>query len=400
MKMAEKKKIVIVGAGVTGCSIAYHLAKLGISSTIVERESVAARASGKAWAVSCYPPAWFTVEKDPGTYFFSKAEHGVRHWLDLFASGYYRMRDITMDIKQITGVDTGYYEMFSTLVANNAEEADLFKAELPWLHDCGAKEMQWIEKDEMQALYPGINEKFLGGLIWPGWTVEPYKFTLGLAQAAEKLAGVKIKQGEVVGFGSKDGRVRSVKLASGVEIDADTVVIAMGPWSGRGASCLDRNIPMGPLLEQCIRLEYDKPISRHMVLQGLAGFIPKPEGDFIFGISSQSNETFCEAEQPVRLKPETKFELMEALLDIYPDLGDAKIVEHRGDYMSFSPNAPNAKPVMGRLPGYENAYIAARLSVGMMAAAGVGRIMSEYVLTSEPPVHYKRLLEHLSPAKL
>lgn len=176
--------------------------------------------------------------------------------------------------------------------------------------------------------------------------------------------------------------------------------MTMGPWSGQGAEYLDKEIPMGPLLEQCIRLEYDQPLSKHMVLNGLAGFIPKPEGDYIFGISSQVDDKFVGADDPVRLNPETKFELMEELMKIYPDLGDARIVEHRGDYMSWNPDEPHSKPVMGRMPGLDNAYIAARLSVGMMAAAGVGRIMSEYVLTGQPPVHYTHMLDHLDPAKV
>lgn len=393
------KQIVIIGAGVTGCSIAYHLAKLGVSCTLVERESIAERASGKAWAVSSYPLSWFLVESDPATHFHAEAEHGIRHWLDLYASGYYRQRDIAMDLKTITGVDVGYTEFLSALVANNDEEVQIFKEEMARMHPVGGKELLYIEKDQLGELYPGINPDFLGAILWPAWTIEPYKYTLGLAQAAEKLAGAVIKTGEVTGFRSENGRVKSVKLASGAEIPADCVIITMGPWSGHGASYLDNQLPMGPILEQCIRLEYDKPLSKHMVLNGLAGFIPKPEGDYIFGISSQSDETFSNADDPVRLDPETKFELMDELLKIYPDLGDAKIVEHRGDYMSWSPKAPHSKPVIGRMPNYTNAYIAARLSVGMMASAGVGRIMSEYVLTGETPAHYVRMLDHLDPAK-
>ena len=55
--MSSGKEVVIVGAGVSGCSIAYHLARRGVASTIVERESIGTRASGKAWAVIAYPPS-------------------------------------------------------------------------------------------------------------------------------------------------------------------------------------------------------------------------------------------------------------------------------------------------------------------------------------------------------
>jgi flavin-dependent dehydrogenase len=59
----------------------------------------------------------------------------------------------------------------------------------------------------------------VGGLCTPEFQIEPYKFTLALAQAAEKL-GVEIRHGEVVGFGTQEDRVTSVRLASGHELDA------------------------------------------------------------------------------------------------------------------------------------------------------------------------------------
>ncbi|MCG8549696.1 MAG: FAD-binding oxidoreductase, partial [Desulfobacterales bacterium] len=118
----EPKKIVIAGAGVTGCSIAYHLAKMGIPCTLIERESIAERASGKAWAMSGYPFGWHSVEEDPSTYFHNpNPETGVRNWMDLYASGYYRQRDIALEIQQIAGVDAGYQETQSTFLLPEEE---------------------------------------------------------------------------------------------------------------------------------------------------------------------------------------------------------------------------------------------------------------------------------------
>ena len=51
--------VVIIGAGAIGCSIAYHLSKRGMRASVVERESIGTRASGKAWAVIAYPPTLF-----------------------------------------------------------------------------------------------------------------------------------------------------------------------------------------------------------------------------------------------------------------------------------------------------------------------------------------------------
>ena len=61
--MSTRKDVIVVGAGVIGCSIAYHLGRRGVSTCIVDRESIATRASGKAWAVFTYAPAMLAYEK-------------------------------------------------------------------------------------------------------------------------------------------------------------------------------------------------------------------------------------------------------------------------------------------------------------------------------------------------
>lgn len=61
----SQKEVVIIGAGVIGCSIAYHLAQRGVPSQIIESDSIAARASGKSWAVFAYPPRYLGFEGQP-----------------------------------------------------------------------------------------------------------------------------------------------------------------------------------------------------------------------------------------------------------------------------------------------------------------------------------------------
>ena len=61
--MSKSKDVIVIGAGAIGCSIAYHLGRRGISTRVVERESIAVRASGKAWAVFTYAPYWVAGER-------------------------------------------------------------------------------------------------------------------------------------------------------------------------------------------------------------------------------------------------------------------------------------------------------------------------------------------------
>ena len=106
--MTKGKDVIIVGAGVTGCSIAYHLARRGISSLLIERESIGARASGKAWGRIEYPHELLLAEREPKGLYYAPPEKGVRHWLDLFWCSYVQLAEIARDIRAKAGVDIEY----------------------------------------------------------------------------------------------------------------------------------------------------------------------------------------------------------------------------------------------------------------------------------------------------
>ena len=121
--------VVIVGAGVIGSSIAYHLGKRGMRSTVVERESIGTRASGKAWAVISYPP---TLIADEATHQPSDnaagvdldempADDTVGNWLYLFSSSYERMPELALEISGRGGIDVEYGESPNTLLFTEAD---------------------------------------------------------------------------------------------------------------------------------------------------------------------------------------------------------------------------------------------------------------------------------------
>ena len=93
-----------------------HLGRRGISTCIVERESIATRASGKAWAVFTYPPVMLAYER-----FFAASREGsvsgpidlaeappgesVEHWLYLHTASYDRMSELSLELAERGGID-------------------------------------------------------------------------------------------------------------------------------------------------------------------------------------------------------------------------------------------------------------------------------------------------------
>ena len=98
--MPSQKELVIIGGGAIGCSIAYHLAKLGVDSQIIEMDSVAAKASGRAWAVISAPARILL--------FFENTvvpKGSMRPCLGLFEEGFRRFPELAPELKEEGGVD-------------------------------------------------------------------------------------------------------------------------------------------------------------------------------------------------------------------------------------------------------------------------------------------------------
>jgi len=398
--MSTQKEIVIIGAGVIGCSIAYHLAKRGVPSVIIERDSIGARASGKAWAVSTYPLRYLEMEGQPPNQLFSMPEGSMRPWQELFWSGYHRLPDLVLEIEEKGSINVGYGELVRIIVAISESEEWDCKEKLSLQRSQGYYETSWLEAEDLRALFPDINPRVRGGLAYPAFQVEPYQYTLGLAQAAEKM-GASIRQGEVVGFRHEGSKLTAVVLATGTEVKADVVVLAMGPWSGQGTSWLGKEMPILINREQCLRMQVPKRLPPY-ALVSLAGqaIIPKVNGTVILGHAG-SLDIPPDLNSPL-LTEEAKMRLVSDAIDLLPTLNETELVEHRGDFECWSPPPNRIQPVLGRLPEWDNAYIATRFgTLGMMMSLGAGRIMADLIVAGgRIPDRFKTMMEVLSPARL
>ncbi len=395
--MSTQKEIVIIGAGVIGCSIAYHLAKRGAPSVIIERDSIGARASGKAWAVSTYPLRYLEMEGQPSNQLFSMPEGSMRPWLELFWSGYHRLPDLVLEIEEKGSINVGYGELVRIIVAISESEEWDCKEKLSLQRSQGYYETSWLEAEDLRALFPDINPRVRGGLAYPAFQVEPYRYTLGLAQAAEKM-GARISQGEAVSFRHQGSKITSVVLSTGTEVKADVVVLAMGPWSGQGTSWLGKELPILVSREQCLRVEVLNRLPPYMMTCGVS-IVPQVDGSVILGHAGIADP------QPgfdSSLTEEAKVEILNDAIDLLPGLEEAKLIEHRGDLEGWTPAPNHIQPVLGLLPEWDNAYIAARLgTLGMTMSPGVGQVMADLIIAGgRIPYRIKTMMEALNPARL
>ncbi len=401
----SKKEVAIVGAGVIGCSIAYHLARQGIPSQVIERDSIAARASGKSWAVFGYPPGFLGMEGRPSDKqrLVSMPVGGMSPWLELFWLGYHRIPDIALDLQEKGGIDIGYGELSSIRVVFSESDEKVTKESSSFLKSQGYHEGYWIEEDDLRAIFPDINPLARGGKVSSLLQVEPYKYTLGLAQAAEKM-GANFRQGEVVGFRHEGSKLTAVTLATGTEVKADVFVLATGPWSGQVTSHLGKEISSLIIRCQCLRMKVPKPFPPYLLSTPVPtnlAIIPKVDGSVILGFSVAVDDKQTSFDVPLTTE-EWKTMLINGAVDLLPTLNEAELIEQRGDFECWAPPPNCYKPVIGRLPEWDNAYIATRFGTsGMMLSLGTGQVMADLIIAEgRPPHRFENMMDYLSPARL
>lgn len=408
--MSKRRDVIVVGAGAIGCSIAYHLGRRGISVRVVDRESIAARASGKAWAVFTYAPTWVAAERCVETP--SEAREGapvdvsktvpgvsVADWLLLHSASYDRMPELAIELAERGGVDIEYCETPSTylVTARELEETGGPQELLRPIRAAGGVEADWIDGDALRELFPSLNPVYAGGTSYPAGQVEPYRFCLGMAQAAEKL-GAEFRHGEVVDFSTRGDAITGVRLVSGIELQADAVVLASGPWIGTLSARLGCPIGCRPVFSECLRAKLPVALPLHTLGADDFWILPKKNGEVI--LATYGVKDFVDrADFDASPSDETKLAAVQGVAQILPLLEDATIVEHRGDLLAMAPTPPYQKPVMGRLPGWRNGYVAARFGGdGVCMSPAAGELTAELIDTAREPLRARRMFECLAPA--
>ncbi len=212
----SQAQVVIIGGGVIGCSIAYHLTKLGWSDVVLlERKQLTC---GTTWHAAGL------VGQLRAT---SSLTQLAQYTADLYAN-----------LEQETGQATGFKQNGSISIATSDERLEELKRGASMAKVFGL-EVDVVTPDDVKAMYPLVNiEKVKGGVFLPkdGQT-NPIDTAVALAKGA-RMGGASIIEGvKVNGIHTHNGRATGVSTDRG-DIKAEHVVIAAGMWSrelGRSA---------------------------------------------------------------------------------------------------------------------------------------------------------------------
>ncbi|MDH3440275.1 MAG: FAD-dependent oxidoreductase [Gammaproteobacteria bacterium] len=364
--------VVIIGGGVIGCSVAYHLGKLGFEEVVLlERQQLT---SGTTWhAAGLVGQLRTSINMTK---------------LAKYTSELYR------GLEEETDQATGYRQCGSISIAATAERFEELKrsASMAKVFDL---EVNVVSTEEIAERYPLIKtDDLYGGIHIPS---DGYANAVDITQALAKGAknrGVQIFQDTKVDEILRDGgRAVGVRTANG-DIEADHVVICGGMWSRDLAASVGVNIPLHAcehyyvLFESVEGLHPELPVLRDYdactyykydagkLLVGAFEPTAKPWGmdgiaeDFCFDEIAGDFDHF----EPVL------HDAMERL----PALQDAGIQKFFCGPESFT---PDVRYHIGKVPELDNCWVSAGLnSIGLQSAGGIGKVMAEWIRDGYPPV--------------
>ena len=367
-KIPRSTKVVVIGGGVIGCSVAYHLAKFGWKDTIIlERDQLT---SGTTWHAAGLvsqlgPSAAITKIRKYSLELYKKLEKEIN-----FSSG------LKLNGALSIATTKGRWQE----LLRQATTAQLFNVNV-----------ETLNVEQIKKKYPIINEKdILGGIFMPGdGQADPVGVTNLLAKAAKK-EGVKIFQNSPVEkILIKNGKVNGVKLKD-YTVECEYVVLAAGMWSRQIGEDIGVSIPLYPaehfyvITEPMKDLPKDIPVLRDfddsLYLKEDAGkmLIGIFEGKSIpaFNKTNRVPEDFSFGEFPENFEHFEPY--LEASLKRVPLLKKAGIRKFFAGPESFT---PDTNTLLGEVPEVRNLFSCCGLnSIGIGSGGGVGKVTAEWMM--------------------
>ena len=376
--LPERAKVVIVGAGIVGNSMAYHLAKQGWRDIVLLEKGTLPNPGGSTGHASN---------------FIFLADHSKE------------MAAFTMDSALQYRALGVYHECGGIEVARTPERMEELKRRMASSKSWGIEGVRLLTPTEIKEMVPFINESILlGGFYTPGvGVVDSLQAGTLMRQAAQEMGALTIAAGvEVTGVDTEEGRVTRVRTDQG-DIEAEYVVIACGIWSPRIAKMAGASIPLTPAVHQMIdigpvpmfanaKTEVDYPIVRDMD----TNMYERQHGNG-FEVGSYAHRAIlmdpddipsieASALSPTML-PFTQDDFdpqLEDALELFPSIvGDEKVGVKLAINGLLS-LTPDGNPIIGEAPEVRNLWVVA--AIWIKEAPGIAKTVAEWMTHGTPEI--------------
>ncbi|MFO1407830.1 MAG: FAD-dependent oxidoreductase [Steroidobacteraceae bacterium] len=377
-------RVVVVGGGVIGLSVAYHLARLGVETVLLERDRLT---SGTTWHAAGLI-----------------ASAGLANETLLWAQQH--TRRLLPELEAETGLSTGFRAIGHLHLATNPTRRESQRRELNFARSQGVEKHE-IGPAEVRSMFPLLETAdLLSAIYTPGdGRANPVDVAMAYAKAARRR-GVRIVEGvAVTGFDVRGRRVRRVRTAQG-DIETESVVLAAGMWSRQIAAGIGVPVPLQAAEHYYLLTE---------PMPGIHGGLPVVEdpeayaylreegGGLLFGLFEPEGATWSPGRVPedasfLTLPPdwERMTPFLERAFARLPAMRETGIRTFFCGPESFTPDGAF---IVGEAPECDGLFLATGLnSLGILSSGGLGAIVAELVATGDSSQDVTGLLPGRSPA--
>jgi len=357
----ESADVVIVGGGISGCALAYQLAKRKVDVMLLERETLGSQSTGKCAG-------------------------GVRQQFS--TEDNVRVMRLSVKLLEIFEQETGHPADFRQIgylfVFTQPQQVEDFRHNMEMWHRVGLTEARWVDPAEAAKMVPVLNvDDVLGCTFCPtDGIASPNDVTFGYAAAARRL-GARLKEGvEVTGIDIASGRVQGVRTSAG-DIATRLVINCAGPWAASIGRMAGLEIPV-------------LPYRRHIAVTGAFPAVPRntpmtvdfhtslyfhPEGDgVLMGMSDRS--------EPPAYVIDVNWEFLEKMFEQAarraPALAGAGV---KTAWAGLYESTPDHQAILGPIAEVEGFWCAAGFSGhGFMQAPAASLLLTQLLLDTKSEI--------------
>ncbi len=367
-------KVVIIGGGVVGCSILFHLAKFGWKDVVLlERDELT---SGSSWHAA---GQIHTISSDPN---ISR--------LQSYTINLYK------EIEELSGQSTGLHMTGGFYLASNKTWYDYLKRERSKARYMGL-EQEFISPEEVARRHPLIDPKHYYAALWDDQDgdLDPSGTTYAFAKAARHYGAQYFTYTPATATSQRADGTWDVTTPKGV-INAEHIVNCGGLWAREVGHMGGLNIPV-------------QPMEHHYLITEAIDEIAQSDTRLPCGIDYEANVYFRQERdgmllgtyEPVGVPWKVEgtpwdfgHELLNPNLDHIADrlelsferipaLGNAGIKSAINGPFTFG---PDGNPMIGPVPGMKNYWCAVGVMAGFCQGGGVGLTMAEWMIDGEPSI--------------
>jgi 4-methylaminobutanoate oxidase (formaldehyde-forming) len=368
--LPKRARVVVVGGGVIGCSVAYHLAHAGWEVVLLERDKLT---SGTTWHAAGLMVTFGST---------SETSTEMRKYT----------RDLYARLEAETGQATGFNPVGFIEMASDADRLEEYRRVSAFNRYCGV-DVHELSPAEVKGLFPlaNVDDILAGFYVKEDGKANPVDVTMALAKGARLKGATLLENVAATGVLKKRGVVTGVRTAHG-DIEAEFVVNCTGMWGRQFAALAGVNVPLQAAEHYYLITDKIPGMSASLPViedPGSYGYYREEVGGLMVGLF----EPLCAPWNIGGIPDDFSFgeitpdwdrmgPYVEKAMRRVPAALEVGIKKFFCGPESFT---PDLAPVVGEAPELKNYFVAAGLnSIGILTGGGLGRMLAHWIMTGRP----------------